>query len=138
MTKRTKFDKRRFGPYVITERLANGRAFKLKLPKGQLFHPVQPISRLEHVKVSERFPQAHSAVPPLPICTEGADTEYEVKRITRSKTLRNRKVYQLEFLGYTEPHPTWYPKSELQHCLDLVDDFESGRISNIMQLAVRF
>ena len=138
MTNRTKFDKRRFGPYVITERLANGRAFKLKLPKGQLFHPVQPISRLEHVKVSERFPQAHSAVPPLPICTEGADTEYEVKRITRSKTLRNRKVYQLEFLGYTEPHPTWYPKSELQHCLDLVDDFESGRISNIMQLAVRF
>ena len=83
LTDRTKFDQRRFGPYVILERLANGRAFKLELPPGQSFHPVQPISRLEPVKRSTRFPDAHRSIPPLPVCSEGMQQELEVGRITR-------------------------------------------------------
>jgi hypothetical protein len=56
--------------------------------------------------------------------------ELEVGRITRSRTKGNRKFYQLQFRGYSEPHPIWYPKSELLGCMELVNEYESLQLAN--------
>ena len=123
---RTKFDKRRFGPYEIIEKLSPN-AYKLKLPPNQHFHPVQPVSRLEPVKDSDVFPEAHKQIPPLPVVAPDGEMEYEVDRVL-AKTKRkgkNQWYYRVRYRGYPDYMDEWLPSSSvLRTCPELVTAFE--------------
>jgi hypothetical protein len=138
-TKRTKFDKRRYGPYKIKRVIkrddgAPAGAYELDLPKTQKFHPVQPVGRLEPVLQSEVFPHAHSSPPPLPIVSD-AGTEFEVDYIKQDRKGKGgRKEYLVKWLGYGDEHDQWCTLAQLRNSVDLITDYESSRSSILSSL----
>jgi hypothetical protein len=127
ITDRTTFDKRRMGPYKILKVISNGRAYKLDLMGTRSFHDVQPIRRLEPVLSSDVFPRAHEVIPPLPVPTEDiTNPEFEIERIVEMKTKNGRKLYRVQYKGYSSPlYDEWKTISELRNCMELVHEFNS-------------
>jgi len=121
---RTTFDKRRMGPYKILEVLSNGNAYKLDLPSHQHFHDVQPVSRLELVKESTVFPDAHRTVPPLPIASKLGD-QFEVEKIVSHRRYRGRLQYEVKYKGYGDTFNEFKNISSLRDCTELVDNYNS-------------
>ena len=118
---RKALDKRRLGPYEITEVLGDGSAVKLKLPSYQKFHNVQPVSRLELVRDSVEFPEAHKNVPYLPVIID-EEEEYEIEKIIRHKTLRGKRYYHVKYLGYDEYE--WKLRSDMSNAAEILHEYE--------------
>ena len=125
---RKTLDKRRLGPYEILEVIGDGTAVKLKLPPHQKFHPVQPISRIEPVRKSVEFPNAHNEDPVLPIMMEDESgeqvVEFEVEKILRHKLFRGKTRYLVKFLGFDDSYNVWLPKSALRNAPETLADYE--------------
>ena len=120
---RKSLDKRRLGPYKILEVLADGTALRLELPAHQKFHDVQSISRLELVKESDEFPDAHEIQPHLPIIRDGVE-EYEIEKIIRSRTVRGKRQFLVKYLGYDSSFNEWKHRSQLANALEILDEYE--------------
>ena len=139
-TKRTTFDKRRYGPYTIKKVLVKGDgsatgAYELDLPANQRFHPVQPVSRLEPVKESDVFPDAHSSPPPLPVVTQEGVSEFEVDCIIADRKGRGgRKEYFVKFLGYGDDRNEWLTIAQLRNSPEIIADYESSRAGILSSL----
>jgi len=118
---RKALDKRRMGPYEITEVLGDRTAFRLKLPEFQHFHPVQPISRLEKVRESVEFPDAHADIPYLPVVIDD-EVQYEIESILRHKTVRGKRYYYVKYLGYDEYD--WLSRSDLKNAQEYLEAYE--------------
>jgi hypothetical protein len=132
MTVRTKFDPRRTGPYVVNRVLSNGRAYRLTLHPGDKFHPVQPVSRLEPVTESIKFPDAHDQPPPVPVLDDLGREEFEVEKIIRSENRNGRKFYKVRWRGYGPDEDQWLPISRLRdNAQDLVDEFHTQQTAVI-------
>ena len=123
---RKALDQRRLGPYEIVEVLAGGTAFRLKLPEYQKFHDVQPISRLELIKESVEFPDAHVEHPFLPIIRDEVE-EYEIEKIVRHKTVRGKRQFLVKYLGYDSSFNEWKHREELANAQDLLETYELER-----------
>ena len=121
---RKSLDHRRLGPYYeVTEVLGNGTAYRLKLPEYQRFHDVQSISRLELVKDSVEFPDAHVETPFLPVIRNEVE-EFEIEKIVRHKTVRGRRQFLVKYLGYDNSFNQWRHRSELANCTELLEEYE--------------
>jgi hypothetical protein len=53
---------------------------------------------------------------------EGED-EYEVEKILDSKRIRNKLVYQVKWVGYSEEENTWESPANLTHADDIIAEF---------------
>ena len=106
--------------------LAGGTAFRLKLPEYQKFHDVQPISRLELIKESVEFPDAHVEHPFLPIIRDEVE-EYEIEKIVRHKTVRGKRQFLVKYLGYDSSFNEWKHREELANAQDLLETYELER-----------
>jgi hypothetical protein len=120
---RKTLDERRLGPYEVTEVLGNGTAFRLKLPAHQKFHDVQSISKLEIVRESREFPDAHVDNPFLPVIIMDQE-EYEIELILRHKTVRGKRLFLVKYLGYDSSFNEWKHRSELSNATELVQQYE--------------
>jgi len=120
---RKSLDKRRMGPYTILEVLGDGTAFKLELPSHQKFHNVQSISRLEPIKESSEFPEAHVETPYLPVVIDDVE-EYEVESILRHKTERGVRKYLVKFLGYDNSKNQWLRREQLANAQEYLEEYE--------------
>ena len=120
---RKSLDYRRLGPYEVTEVLGNGTAYRLKLPEYQKFHDVQSISRLELVKDSVEFPEAHVETPYLPVIRNEVE-EFEIEKIVRHKTVHGKRQFLVKYLGYDSSFNQWRHRSELANCMELLEEYE--------------
>ena len=120
---RKALDKRRLGPYEITEVLGNGTAFRLKLPEHQSFHDVQPISRLELVNESSEFPHAHVENAYLPVIIDNVE-EFEIEKIIRHRTARGMRYFWVKYLGYDESYNEWKLRSDLSNAPEVLSEYE--------------
>ena len=116
------------GPCTVTERLSEGLAYRLALPAEIKCHPVQPLSRLEPYRETEKF-QHTDPLPDYPTVYETGDVEETVEEIT-GKRFRvygrgGRIEYRVQYKGYGLEHAQWLPISDLQNCMDLVAQYDA-------------
>ena len=125
-TKRKKLDERSLGPYEILEifgPLNNPTAVRLKLPSHQTFHDVVPVSRIDKIRLSTQFPEAHNEISPLPVVTDAGDDEFEVQAILKTRMLGNVREYWVRWKGFDTSHNSWEPLSSLTNCDELLQNF---------------
>ena len=57
---------------------------------------------------------------------ESDNEEYEVGRILNRKVVKGKEFYLVLWKGHNRKDATWEPKSSLDGCADLIQDYESG------------
>ena len=126
LSSRTKFSALREGPYVIDTVLPGARACKLVLRQGDQFHHTQPVSRLEPVRDSEAFPDAHVRYPPAPIQVDG-EVEYEIDHIVSHKfdDKTGRRTYKVRWKGYGPEEDTEMSLARLRNAAELVAEYHA-------------
>jgi hypothetical protein len=117
--KSPKLAAKNYGPYEIIEQFGPV-TFKLKLPKAMKVHPVYHASKF--IPYHEDTIAGRKPTEPPPIEVEGYD-EFEVEEILDSTIKRNKIQYLVKWKGYDPSYNTWEPLRNLQHCIELVEDF---------------
>ncbi len=113
-----KLDKKFVGPFTVLDRVGS-QAYRLDLPKSMSrIHNVFHVSLLEPHTESGREQPGH--IPTLHV--KGED-EYEVEKILDSKRIRNKLVYLVKWVGYSEEENTWEPPANLTHADDTIAEF---------------
>lgn len=125
-----KLSQRRCGPFLVKRRV--GRlAYELDLPSTWKIHPVISIAQLEPASgVQDPYnrPRPHY---PDAVEIEG-DTEdqksYEVERVLAKRIRKFGRTavtqYLIKWLGYGPEFNEWKSLSALDHCLELIEEFE--------------
>ncbi len=113
-----KLDKKFVGPFTVLDKIGS-QAYRLDLPKhmGRI-HNVFHVSLLELHKDSGR--EQPGDTPALHV--KGED-EYKVEKILDSKHIRNKLVYLVRWVGYSEEENTWEPPANLMHADDTIAEF---------------
>jgi len=116
------------GPLVVCQ-VINDNAYKLTLPPQLRIHPVQNISKLRRYR---RSPDTFTGRPtpadrPPPECVDPAgDPLFEVERIlARRSKGRGSSDYLIKWKGYPNEDCTWEPRSSLDTCPELLEEFEN-------------
>ena len=122
------------GPFEILAK-ARTHSFTLWLPDTFWgVHPVFHVSMLEPAFLNEILNRVQSL--PLPVDIEG-ELEYEISEIIDSKIDKRwscKLLYLVHWLCYesTDEELSWLPATELEHADELVSDFHSTYLGNIM------
>src|SRR5262249_32060946 len=101
--------------------------FTLRLPSTmRAIHPVFHVSMLEpHIPSSI----SNRVEPPPPEIEVEGESQYGISRVVDSKIDRRRHacklLYKVIWLGYedTDDAESWLPATELEHAMELVEDF---------------
>ena len=134
LTTRTTFDHRRVGPFKITRVIRDGRAYQVDLGKEQRYHNVFPISRLELVRESTKYKDAHVQPPPATIITGEGDEVFEVDSIVGERVRRGKLQYKVRFKGYQEKDDLFLDASELTHAKESIQDYLDSKESALTAL----
>ena len=122
-----KFLPKYLGPFRIIGN-PSSHAYTLALPKGINIHPTVHIRYLVPPKVTTKYPDRIIDYRQRPTLI-GDIPRYEVEAIYRKRLKKYGKGARLEYLvhykGYPSEEDTWEPMSELAHCQDLIDQFNT-------------
>src|SRR3984885_12387754 len=123
-----KLSEKNFGPFEIIAKVGHA-SFTLRLPDQlRAVHPVFHVSQLEPATLNTIPNRVQSPPPPIEV---DDDIEYEISEILDSKLDKRRKcqlLYLVRWTGYegTDQETDWLPATELQHALELVQDFHKS------------
>jgi hypothetical protein len=120
-----KLDHRRFGPFVIMQKVGE-RAYRLKLPASWRVHPVFHVSNL----LPYRHDDHSLSEPPPPDLVEG-ELEQEVEDILADRIRRGKKQYFVKWRGFPMEESEWKTAEELKHAPDLLKRYEDKHKSNL-------
>jgi hypothetical protein len=111
------------GPFEIIEKI-NKNAYKLKLPKSLMIHPIVNVSQLKEFNDPKDDDLSHptNEEPPPVIGNRGEDgAEYFVDEILTHKKGRNGILYyKVKWEGYSLDDATWEPEGNLKGCPDRI------------------
>jgi hypothetical protein len=130
-----KLQPRFLGPYKIVERQGNLN-YKLDLPPRSRIHPVFHVSKLRRHTTKDPtefpIPDNEGSDPeqePLDDDDDGQyyQTEYEVERIVRHRTLRNGAVkYLVKWVGYPDDQNTWQNEKDFDNAADVLAAYKAS------------
>lgn len=118
-----KLDDKRYGPFVIQEKIGAG-AYKLQLPfKWKKIHPV-----VNECLLSPFTPPSFSSQqpPPQPPTVLVDDIpEHEIEKIIDSREVKGKIEYLIHWKGFPREEREWLPVKELKNAQKLVREFHS-------------
>jgi hypothetical protein len=123
-----KLSEKNYGPFEIIAKVGPS-LFALRLPvQLRAVHPVFHVSQLEPA-TPNTIP--NRVQPPLPPIEVDDNIEFEISKILDTKIDKRRKcqlLYLVRWTGYegTDQETNWLPTMELQHALELVQDFHKS------------
>ncbi|EJU02070.1 hypothetical protein DACRYDRAFT_107017 [Dacryopinax primogenitus] len=106
-----KLDDKWFGPFEIKLQV-NLNAYRLKLLKHFLVHPVFHVSKLQRYFPNDIKGQTVMKPPP-PIIHKDTLRSFEVEQIEDSKFQYAKLYYRVKWKGYPSSESTWEPKDNL-------------------------
>jgi hypothetical protein len=116
-----KLDDKRYGPFVILERVGKS-AYKLDLPSTwRQIHPTFNEVLLTPF-IEPTFSHQSKPPPPPAINVEG-HPEYEVAEILQVRRRGRGLQYLVHWKGYTHEEDTWEPRKNLTNVEDVFVDF---------------
>ena len=126
-TVKAKISQQRVGPFEVT-RVIGKNAYQLALPPLWKVWPV--ISAVFLEPAMKGFDPFERTIPPPPSIVQEGDTpdnmSYEVSAVVKKRFNKRSKSieYLLRWKGYGAEHDQWFPEDELEHCQDVVRDYE--------------
>jgi hypothetical protein len=112
---------RRYGPFVVAEKVGPSSYRLILPPSWSSVHPVFNEDLLRPV-IGES-----TLVRPLPDIIEGAP-EWEVDYIVDSRTRYRRTEYLVHWKGFGIEDRTWEPEKNLIHSPDILESFKASRM----------
>jgi len=110
------------GPYKIVEKGRN--AYRLQLPSSMRAHDMINVKYLRPFKADGSFGRPDE---PPPIFVEGEvyfrPEAIKKHAVEKSRNGKQRHLYLVKFVGYTDSHNKWLSVDELQLCRDMVKNF---------------
>lgn len=58
--------------------------------------------------------------------------EIEVEKILQKRTINGVDEFKVSWKGYSRSECTWEPFDHLNNCLEKIEQFEAGRIAEIL------
>ena len=133
-----KYGQQYVGPFKVLQRI--GRlAYKLDIPKQWKIHPVFTIAQLEPCPAPDADPfdrPRPTHPPPVFADKENQDLdEYEIDRLLDKRIIRKGRGLSVQYLarwvGYGPEDDMWRTLPQLEHCQDLIDDYERSHATII-------
>jgi hypothetical protein len=107
----TKLDHQNAGPFPITEKIGEGRAFRVRLPESMKVHDVFHPDRLRKARDDPLPGQVLEPPPPEEI---NGEDEWELEYIRSSKLDRGVLKYQVQWKGW-DPDEEYYPAENFRN-----------------------
>ena len=116
-----KLDCKRMGPFPILEVVGESKsAYKLELPPQMRIHPVFHVSLLDTHRPNTIPERTQPPPPPEEVLGE---LEYEVERILDSRWKRGRRLYLVDWKGYSPEERTWEPEAHLEGAAEAIAEY---------------
>lgn len=120
----------RLGPYTVVKRVGD-LAYTLDFPPNSRVHPTVSVQYLTRCRNPAHDPFTRVPPPPGPVRYEGAPDEWEVEKVVDKRMDRRRRVgeqtqYLVRWKGFTAKDDEWKAVGDLEHCRELVDEYEQG------------
>lgn len=106
-----KLDNKKIGPFEIIQKVGT-HAYKLQLPPSIKIHPVFHVSLLELYRPPTFIENDDPAIP-LPVVTEGVETDKVAELIADTAGPINDRRYRIRWLGLSLEHDSWVPGTDL-------------------------
>ncbi|GAA5992873.1 hypothetical protein JCM11641_001369 [Rhodosporidiobolus odoratus] len=111
-----KFIPKFFGPFTITAADVSKSSYTIAFPPHIRIHPRIHASKLRPFFPNDdhRFPSRSFSSPPPAVHAASADEEENlVEKFVGDRTVRNKREFQVRYLGYSASEDQWRPESEL-------------------------
>ncbi|GAA5882329.1 hypothetical protein JCM8547_000686, partial [Rhodosporidiobolus lusitaniae] len=122
-----KFLPKFLGPFNIVSANPSTSNYTLSLPPHLRIHPTFHASKLRPFfpNDSSRFPsRAFPEPPPVIPGADAGEAEWELEKVVAVRTVRQKRMFKVRYLGYSESEDQWRSELELRETApDLLDAF---------------
>ena len=108
------------GPFTVTA-CPSPNAYTLALPRKMRCSPTVNVDRLKPF-----FERAGALPPPGPVSDAGRAGEHEVELLLNRQLVRGVMHYLVRWRGHTAADDSWLRVEELEHCRDLVAEYDAA------------